>query len=139
MEPVLFFAMGGAAVAAFSYYDARRRARIWRAAAESCGVTDLVDPSSWLNRSLSGRSGDLEISISSYRHGKHDNGTRVVVRCPGTAPGLRLHAEGVQTSLKKLFGAREVEIGDTAFDSAFLSRARPPSRSRFSTTTSDPS
>jgi hypothetical protein len=92
------------------------RMQLWRKAAAQAQLTDLGVRSELFRASLHGRSGELRVTLTSYRRGRYERGTRIQVDT-GTRVSLRL--EGVGTALgKRLVGLRELEIGDSAFDEA---------------------
>jgi len=105
----------------------RERARVWLAAAKSAGLADvtLLKPLLW-GQSVVGRSGTLRIRIESHRRDREHQDTRVVVDdLDDGFGGVTLGREGTATELAKLFGSREIEIGDPSFDEAFFIGGTP--------------
>ena len=84
MEP-LFGLIVGAVAASIAYLvtSERRRThlRIWREAAKRAGLTEVEEAEGGLFEGgfVSGRSGPLQVRLESYRRGKYENGTRIVV------------------------------------------------------------
>jgi hypothetical protein len=53
--------------------------------------------------------------------------TKVIVRVAGGSPGvLHILEEGFGQSFLKLFGAQDLEVGDSLFDSQYVLKATPP-------------
>jgi hypothetical protein len=101
----------------FSQRQERARLSTWAAAARRLNLGDIVEhPRAWrLGSRLTGSSQGLGVSLESYRQGKYETGTRIVVDGLGQgAEPLTLKGEGLGT---RLFG-RKIEIGDAAFDEA---------------------
>ncbi len=133
MEPL--FGLVAAAIAASVAYlvtSERRRAqlRVWRAAALHAGLTETEDVEGGLfdGAFVIGRSGDLRVRLESYRKGKYENGTKIVVTGLGHgAGGLSLRREGLGTAIEKRFiGEREIEIGDRSFDDEYYVQGQAP-------------
>ncbi len=101
-------------------WRSERRARGWRDAASAAGLVN-VRMRSGIGRAtcLIGGAGPLTVRLESYRRGKHERGTRVVVGGLGYhAAELDVRSEGFATGIEKALGEREVELGDEAFDNA---------------------
>jgi hypothetical protein len=133
VEPL--FGLVVAAITASIVYLAtseRRRAhlRIWRQAATRVELTEVEEGEGGLFEGgfVSGRSGLLRVRLESYRRGKYENGTRIVVTGLGHgAGGLSLRREGLSTAFEKRFiGEREIEIGDPSFDAEYYVQGRAP-------------
>lgn len=94
------------------WWDNRRRLRLWEDAVASCEV-DAVEASDFWDwqAQLTARSGPLEVRITDA-HGGGD-GVAVVVEGAEGFSGLKLRRH---LKLNK----REIEVGDEAFDKAFL-------------------
>jgi HEAT repeat protein len=92
--------------------DKRRRLQTWSDAAVSCGLS--VVEASWRRLRLKARKGPVEVRVRYAKRKRH--GFRVEVAFPGPPgfSGVRIRREQ-----QKPRGAREVEIGDKAFDNAF--------------------
>lgn len=134
MEQLLpLLAVAAVAAVAFLVRSAQKRARLraWRTAARRAGLAEIEEADGFFESSLRGRVGELHVRIASYRRGKHETGTRITIEGlnHGTG-GLSLRAEGFGSTLQKLVGEREIELGDEGFDkelyvkgSAALARA----------------
>jgi hypothetical protein len=101
--PILLVA--GAAVIGFGVVRGDRRTKIWRNAAESCGL-QVVEVSRLSG--LKARSGGLEVRIEPTR-------TVVVIPGPPDFPAVRIRSELLLT----FEWARETVVGDEAFDKRF--------------------
>ncbi|HYH44512.1 MAG TPA: hypothetical protein VEG34_02415 [Thermoanaerobaculia bacterium] len=107
---------GGAAVwAGYRSAEAehRRRAEELRAAGQAAGLTfSVAEENLVTGPSLDGRLGPLQVHLSRYGKGKHDEGTRIAVQGfgPGAA-GLSLEQEGVLSGF-----IDEIEVGSPGFD-----------------------
>jgi hypothetical protein len=117
-----FLAALAVAVAAFAIgriISEQRTATAWREAARLLALTDVREKRFLgMPQDLRGESGDFTVMLQTYQRGKNDSGTRLVVadkreRIPAS---LDLRAEGFSSAVEKTFGAKEVEIGDPAFD-----------------------
>ena len=133
MEPLVALVVGGI-VASIAYLVAseRRRAhlRIWDAAAKRAGLTEVEQAEGGIFEGgfVTGRSGSLHVRLESYRRGKYERGTKIVVTGLGHgAGGLSLRREGLSTAFEKRFiGEREIEIGDPAFDAEYYVQGQAP-------------
>jgi hypothetical protein len=133
VEPL--FGLIVAAVAASIGYlvsSERRRAqlRAWRQAAERVGLAGVEEAEGGLFEGafLLGSSGPLQVRLESYRRGKYERGTKIVVTGLGHgAGGLSLRREGLSTAFEKRFiGEREIEIGDPSFDAEYYVQGQAP-------------
>ncbi len=133
MEPL--FGLIAAAVGisiAYLVSSERRRAqlRVWRQAAERAGLAEVEDAEGGLFEGafLIGGSGPLQVRLEAYRHGKYENGTKIVVTGLGHgAGGLSLRREGFATAFEKnVVGEREIEIGDSSFDEEYYVQGPAP-------------
>jgi hypothetical protein len=100
-------------------FAARRRVAAWRYAAQRCGLRHIEEKRGTLGllRALEGEADGLRVRIESYHRGKSEHGTRLIVDSAGQIPvSLDLRAEGFSSAVEKTFGAKEVEVGDPAFD-----------------------
>ncbi|HSD67826.1 MAG TPA: HEAT repeat domain-containing protein [Vicinamibacteria bacterium] len=133
MEP-LFGVIAAAIAASVAYLlsSERRRAqrRTWRRAAERAGLAGVEEAEGGLFEGgfLAGTSGPLRVRLESYRRGKYENGTKIVVTGLGHgAGGLSLRREGLSTAFEKRFvGEREIEIGDPWFDEEYYVQGQAP-------------
>ena len=133
MEPL--FGLVAAAIAASIAYlvtSERRRVQVraWRQAAQRVGLADVEEAEGGIFEGafLRGRSGELQVRLESYRRGKHERGTKIVVTGLGHgAGGLSLRREGLATAIEKRFiGEREIEIGDPSFDDEYFVQGQEP-------------
>jgi len=133
VEPL--FGLIAAAIAASVAYlvtSERRRAqlRVWRAAVERAGLTGVEEAEGGIFEGafLCGSSGDLQVRLESYRKGKYEHGTKIVVTGLGHgAGGLSLRREGLGTAIeKRVIGEREIEVGDPSFDAEYYVQGQAP-------------
>ena len=133
MEPL--FGLIAAAIAASVAYlvtSERRRAqmRVWRAAVERAGLTGVEEAEGGIFEGafVCGASGDLRVRLASYRKGKYEHGTKIVLTGLGQgAGGLSLRREGLGTAIEKRFiGEREIEVGDAGFDDEYYVQGLAP-------------
>jgi len=112
-EAVVILFFGGVTV--WSVFQAKReRLRIWQAAAES---NDLVveTTQTWVwSLHIKAQAGPLEVRFKDTKH--KDGSSRIVVVVPGP---LDFTAVKIRREWMKPPWAREIEVGDKAFDSAF--------------------
>ncbi len=112
----IFAAQG--AVALSGLRGQRRRHHACRGTVESCGfqVVSTSRPSAYWLR-IEARSGPVSVKIEDIRKRNRDFGMMISMTFPGLPgfPGVKLRRE-----VYKPRGAREVEIGDESFDSAFF-------------------
>jgi hypothetical protein len=95
----------------------RSRLRAWRETAAAAGLTDVSESTFFgVPSSIEGHAGQLVVCLESYRHGKSEHGTRVEIGGLGHAGLVDVRAEGVGSQLAKVFGDREVALGDVDFD-----------------------
>ena len=90
--------------------SARQRAR-WRAAVRVAGLTAVEESKD----DLAGRAGSLVVWLSAFASDE-SRGTRITVSGPGRPRGLTIRPEDPRSRARG--GAREVEVGDDAFDAA---------------------
>jgi HEAT repeats len=97
------------------------RAEAWRQAARCAGLTDIREAPllSGLDClvGLQGVADGFGVTFTTYRRGKHERGTRIIVDGRGRFPAiLDLRAEGLGTAVDRTFGGKELEVGDAIFD-----------------------
>lgn len=120
----LFPILVGAIVASVAYLvtSSRRQAQMeaWQHAARQLGLEHVTTTAARLfeGGSLEADSGLLHVRLESYRRGKYEHGTRILVTGFGHGcGGLWLRREGLASAFEKnLAGEREIELGDEAFD-----------------------
>jgi HEAT repeat protein len=127
---VLGFLWAGLAAVAYliAYRSARARDEGWRVAARSAGLTDLQSSRSFgIRKGLTGRIGPLRVSMERYRTSwLGDTGTRIVIDGLGHPPGeFAVRAEGLGSSVKRVVGEREIELGEEAFDATAYVQGSP--------------
>jgi HEAT repeat protein len=95
---------------------ARARVRSWRSAARRIGLGEVVEtPRRWLRRpTLVGRAEQLRVRLESYRRGKYESGTRIVI--DGFGPGVEALSLGRGGLGLRLLGREDVLVGDADFD-----------------------
>jgi hypothetical protein len=106
-------ALAGGSALWFQLVENSRHLRAWQEAVTACGLR-VVDISriSKLHLRLTARAGPVEVQIDTRRHGIR---VVVLVQGPPGYDGMRIRRE-----LHKPPGAREIELGDEAFDSTFF-------------------
>jgi HEAT repeat protein len=133
VEPLL--GLVAAAIAASIGYlvaSERRRAhlRAWHQAAQRAGLAEVEEKggSPFGGGAVCGSAGEMQVRLESYRRGKYERGTKIVVTGLGHgAGGLSLRREGFATAIEKgLVGEREIEIGDRAFDDEYYVQGQAP-------------
>ena len=118
IEPITTLVLGVASAVTVAVLAARRRRarlRSWSEATRRMGLGEVhLTPRRWPRGAvLTGRWQELDVRLESYRRGKSESGTRIVISGLGHGPeGLSISREGLGT---RLFG-RDVETGDPAFD-----------------------
>jgi HEAT repeats len=91
----------------------RKRLRLWQRALEQCKVTEVESSGFWAWRAaLTARSGAIEMRVSSSSGG--DDRVALEIAGPEIFSVLKLRRQ-----ILKLW-TREIEVGDEAFDGAFL-------------------
>ena len=121
-----------AASVAYLLSSDRRRAQrqAWRAAAARAGLSEVAEGEGGIFRGafLAGSRDGLLVRLESYRRGKYERGTRIVVTGLGHgAGGLTLRREGLGTAFEKsVVGEREIEVGDPAFDAEYFIQGQAP-------------
>lgn len=121
----------GVAVIAISLYTSHLSKRLkntCQALAARLGGT-MIDGGFWSNPhvqfTLGGRSAVMEFYAGSKNSPPY---ARVVVGLGGRSPGtLHILPDGFGQSFLKLFGAQDLEVGDRAFDAAYVVKAKPES------------
>ncbi|HEX3129204.1 MAG TPA: HEAT repeat domain-containing protein [Thermoanaerobaculia bacterium] len=97
--------------------EKRKRVDEWEETVKSLGfrVTERSRSYGWFVK-LEGQQGAMRVRIEDSRRKGHDARTRVILSVPGPpgSAGLRIRREGTYKT-----GAREIEIGDKAFDETF--------------------
>jgi hypothetical protein len=124
MDTLLILGLATLAVVSAGVYvllgARRRRERLgaWLKAAHEVGLTGVEAHGHPRLEDVSAQDGDLTLRIQSYSDGPLGGGTRVSVYGLRHHVGaLTIHAEGLASSVEKSFyGAREVTVGDPAFD-----------------------
>jgi hypothetical protein len=64
------------------------------------------------------------------RHGKYISGRYTVALEPAADKRLSIKPAGIRSTVARIFGERDVEVGDATFDSAFDVQADEPARAR---------
>jgi HEAT repeat protein len=102
----------------FAHAASRTRGEAWRRAARAAGVSDLVSTDLLgIETGVTGRAGMLRVTLERYKHGRHERGTRVVIDGLGhPSYEFALRKEGLGSAIEKVFGEREIELGDDEFD-----------------------
>jgi hypothetical protein len=102
----------------------------WVEAAERLGFN--MTGTGYQGLAMSGSKGPMRVNIHGYRSSGKNAATytRYEIGLPMLGLGLRLSSESGWQGLLKAFGARDVEIGDPAFDARFMVKASNPNRAR---------
>ena len=128
--PLLIAAIGGSVAYLVASFRRQSQLAAWRLVAQRIGLCDIVVSSGSLfsGASLEGETGNLHLRLESYRRGKYERGTRIVVSGLGHGSGgLSLRREGLATAFEKnVIGEREIEIGDASFDEQFFIGGQAP-------------
>lgn len=110
----------------------RRLARRVAALATRHGLTLVADERKWLGASprAEGENRGRRIKFWSYTAGagksrRHWVATGVAPQTPGTL-NFELQPQGLGTRLAEFFGAKEITVGDAAFDAAWFIRTNAP-------------
>lgn len=104
----------------------RRRSQLatWRKGAVRAGLTGVAEGEGGIFTGgfLAGSRDGLLVRLESYRRGRYEHGTRIVVSGLGHGTdGLTLRREGLGTTFEKRFiGEREIEVGDPSFDAEYF-------------------
>jgi hypothetical protein len=111
----------------------KRTVARWQTAAAELGLDTTVGGR--LSRPvLTGRVDGHRVEIDSYTHhaGGNNNQTYTRYRVGFDPLGieLRLSRQGVFSAITKMFGQQDVEVGDAAFDAAFIVQSSDPNRLR---------
>jgi hypothetical protein len=110
MDPVLLVIaaglglplLGAAVLVQYKRRADRRRLRIWKKAAQECGLADIVESHPGVHPVvLEARLDDLRVTIDRYEHPNH-SGTRIVIKAASASTGV--------PEVERFFGA-----GPTAF------------------------
>lgn len=124
---VMAAALAGSIAYLIAWGRAQSRARWWRDAATAAGLSNVqVTTFLGVDSELTGVLGALRVKVESYRRGRHEHGTRIVIG--GFRHGeyaLSVRAEGVTSAIEKSVGEREIELGDPVFDEAAFVRGAP--------------
>jgi hypothetical protein len=121
--PILLFV---AVFAIAIYASARRTKRLraaWQRAADELRLE--LSGSGWGRTDLRGQLGGLSIRVDVYSTGDKNKQywTRYHADFPQTGIAIRLKRQTGLSRITKFFGATDVEIGDQAFDDAFMIKA----------------
>jgi hypothetical protein len=101
----------------------KARVRSWHQAAAAARLDDIRSSHKLGGAFVEGRSGDLHVRLESYRRGRYESGTRVVIQ--GLAR-LSTRRESAATAIEKRFlGETEVELGDPDFDRQCFVKTSP--------------
>jgi hypothetical protein len=120
---VVVFVLVAIVVVAFSLLQSGARRRNLESVARKYGGTVT---STWLSET------DLELNVDgvpahlSYHPGSKNRSPFTRILFNATPPGrLRIVVDGFWESLKRAFGSEDLEIGDAAFDQAFVIQGSP--------------
>ncbi len=128
----LFFLIPGIVVM-IVILSIRHRKRIdaaWKFAANRLSLAYHPARGLGVSRSLSGAIRDCKLRVDVYveRHGKNSTSYTRYEVCFSASLGFDIHIsrQGLFDSVKKLFGAQDIEIGDKEFDDMCLVRGSEP-------------
>jgi hypothetical protein len=119
-------------IAAFAVLAGVRRSRriqaTWSAAARQLSLAHAGG--GWSRPQLNGSIGGLVVRVDVFTRGGENKSyyTRYRATFPTKGTAVRLKRQTGLSRVTKFFGARDVEIGDVAFDDAFMIKAGSESR-----------
>ncbi len=123
---LLVVAMAASVAYLIAFERGRSRLRAWRETAAAVGLADTSESSSFgIPTGVVGKSGPLVVTLESYQHGKSERGTRVQIGGLGHRGLVDVRAEGVGSQLAKVFGDREIGLGDAEFDDVAYVQGSP--------------
>jgi HEAT repeat protein len=129
MEPflgVLAATLAGSVAYLVAWEKGRSRTLKWQEAVEELGLTEvLVSFTMGIPKKMTAVSGRLRVCVESYRKSDNDRGTRIIVGGLDHDLYLQVRAEGMGSRMDRVFGGREVELGDPAFDQAAYVKGDP--------------
>jgi len=121
-------------VAAIAIYGAtvwrRKVTAAWETAAQTLGMA-IVSGSAFRNPEITGNEGAIRTKVDTFTRRSGNNSqtfTRYQVRYPSAGVDFELHRQTGFSTIKKLFGAQDVEIGDGRFDDTFVIKSDKPAR-----------
>jgi hypothetical protein len=116
-------AVGIPAAVFASIREKRRTRRRWAESARKAGMTDVEEERGlWSKRLFTARAGSHEVRFERYARLKDDHGVRAVIAGDS---GLTLRAEKSVVAVERALGAREIELGEEAFDAAVFVEGEP--------------
>lgn len=133
MEPLfILFVVAIVAIAIpVAIYSSKKANEAWAGAARQLKM-QFTPASLGVKRRIAGRHQGMRVEVDTYtqRHGKHSTTyTRFTVSYPESLGlGLRLSSEGFFSGIKKVFGAQDIEVGDSSFDDAVIIKGSNPQR-----------
>ncbi len=131
----LFFIMFVVAIVAIAIpvavFSSKKANEAWDGAARQLKM-QFTPASLGVKRRIAGRHQGMRVEVDTFtqRHGKHSTTyTRFTVSYPASLGlGLRLSSEGFFSGIKKVFGAQDIEVGDSSFDDAVIVKGSNPQR-----------
>jgi hypothetical protein len=132
VEGFIFFVIVAVAVVVIIAARGHRQriAATWASAARSLGM-EIQLGSTFRNPKIEGRVDDLGVTVDTYTRGSGNNSqtyTRFRVRYPSVGIDFDLSRQTGLSTITKLFGAQDVEIGDPTFDDTFTIKSDQPGR-----------
>lgn len=129
----LFFIIVGVAFVAITIGTSVHRRKTWKEAAATLGLR--FDKGGLFGSSgLSGKYDGVAVSIRTVsRGGKNNRKTYTVYEIEPPVvlpPGLQLSGENILSSVGKLFGAQDIQVGLPMLDDAFIIKATRPETAR---------
>ena len=116
----------------FAWKSHQRTIQMWRDTAAELGLA--VSGGGGMSRpTLTGKISGLPVTVDTFvrRSGNSSTTyTRYRVAYPNVGFELQLKRQGAFTAITKLFGAQDVEVGDSLFDDAFVVKTSDPNRLR---------
>ena len=105
------------------------QSRAWGAFAQKAGLS--LDPGGWFRApTVSGAYGGFNVYLYTYTQGSGKNKTTytsMIVYLPEeTSIHLRVMREGFLSKISKAFGAQDIQLGDPAFDAAYVIKSDTP-------------
>ncbi|MDJ0497583.1 MAG: hypothetical protein QNJ89_07120 [Acidimicrobiia bacterium] len=128
--PIIFLLV--VLIAFLAWRSHQRTVQMWNEVARELGLGFQVG--SGISRPvLTGAIGGLPVHIDTYVQRSGNNSTtytRYRVTYPHLGFELQLKRQGAFAAITKLFGAQDVEIGDSLFDETFVVKTNNPNRLR---------
>jgi hypothetical protein len=127
--PFVILLIGGIVIFAVRAQK-QRVAAAWNAAARRLGM-DVQQGSTFSNPTIVGRVEQLSIKVDTVNRSSGNNSqafTRYRVKYPSPGVDFELHRQTGFSTITKLFGSQDIEVGDQRFDDTFVVKSDQPGR-----------